>query len=120
MSKALCLLLVLCSHALCGAAEPWDKTDKTLLATGLVLKTVDYFQTQEVARDPDRWEVNPVMGKHPSRGKVNRYFAVSAIVQWGVAHFLPSSWRKPWLGFWIGVSGTNVYRNYRGGVRVHF
>ncbi len=92
--------------------------DTGLLAGGLVLKSIDYAQTSEIADNPDYYEAtNPFLDQDPSQSDVNLYFACSVATQILVAWLLPDKWRKAWLGTWIGVSGINVLHNYRIGVR---
>jgi len=112
----ICLFVfVFCSN--CYAADEWTKTDKALLGASLGLRTIDYLQTKEIARNPNYHETNPCLGRHPTQGQVDTYFLATAIGEIVIAHFLPSKWRRVWLGVWIGVSGACVTYNYTIGIR---
>jgi len=118
MTRAFLAFIVISSVLLCSCAhDPWTKADTALLSAGLGLKAVDYLQTKEVARNANYWETNPVMGANPGQNEIDLYFLASALVQGGVAWFLPSDWRKAYLGCWIGISGRNVFHNHKIGVR---
>ena len=103
------------------AADKWDTTDIALGVSALALTIMDYGQTRYISDNPEQFtERNPLMGKHPSRDDVNLYFAGAAVVGLAVAHFLPSEWRKVWLGGWIAAEGITVYHNDLIGVGVRW
>ena len=111
--KTIAIILILLFIPVMGnAADKWDNTDIGLAASALALRTMDWRQSREIAENPLIFrEINPMLGDHPSTGQVDAYFAVSALAQIGIAHVLPSKWRKIWLSCWIGMSGATVYRN---------
>ncbi len=101
--------------------DPWT-TDQILLQTAsTTLGIIDWGTTLDIASNPDEyWEINPVLGKHPSRGEVNRYFAASVLSKILITHLLPSKYRKWWLGLNIGISGYMVKNNYKIGLKMDF
>lgn len=118
--------LVLATMLACSinahAADTWSTTDKVLAGAFLSSLTADYLQTRQIAREPDRWyeQGNPLLGDQPSASRVNIIFLTSAVVTLGVAHILPSKWRKVLL-----VSGTVIEagfaaHNARIGLKVGF
>ena len=90
--------LVACSIA-AHAADPWSEAQQ---ASGIALGTllvVDYLQTRQIAKQPELYyEINPVLGKHPSLGTVNTYFAGAAILGYLALDALPSDMRSWALG----------------------
>ena len=108
------LILVLIFLSSCA----WNRTDKTIFATGMALKTIDCLQTIEIARNPDYYELNPIIGKHPSEEKVIAYFALGGLAYYLVADWVPEKWRTGWLSFWVGASSVCVFHNYRVGIRI--
>jgi hypothetical protein len=110
---AICLAL-LATQILRGievAAEPltptdqWDQTDKVLATVTLTATLLDWGQTRYIAKhpqpDPNRdpyHEKNPILGKHPSTAKVDRYFVGAIAIGGLIAHHLPSRQRKYFLG----------------------
>lgn len=99
----------------------WDKADYYREAGWQVLHVVDWGQTLEIARNPDRyWEMNPIMGKHPSVGNVNFYMGLSSIAHAAVSVLLPEKIRPYWQWISIGVSGACVINNFNVGLGVKF
>jgi hypothetical protein len=100
------LLLLLISMRAYGA-DKWDKVDLALGATAIISMGMDWRQTKEIASRPDlHREKNQLLGSHPSNNDVDAYFAAAAVITLAVAHFLPSSWRKVWLG---SITAGEIY-----------
>ena len=113
------LLLVPCSvHA--WEIDEWTTQDTILQVTCSALKTVDWLQTREIAVNPRYYETNPILGKYPSRSKVDIYFASTILAHGLVSYLLPHPYRTWWQCCWIGISATNVCHNYRIGIRIGF
>lgn len=108
------LILILCFiPAVATAADPWTKQDVALEATYILLHALDWGQTRQIARAPDRYyeALNPLLGRHPSQGRVDAYFALSTIAHAGITHLLPAKYRPYWQGVTIGISGYCVGLN---------
>lgn len=101
--------------------DPWTTEQKVWAGVSTALILTDWGQTRYIAKNPDRFhETNPLIGRHPSMGEVNRHFALSMAANLAVASLLPSKWRTNWL---MGVSGMQAYfviRNKRLGIRMAF
>ena len=114
-------LIIILSISLPVNADKWRKGEIGLQALSTSLQIIDWGQTLDIADKPDRyWELNPIVGKHPSRGRVNTYFALSIVSNIVTSHFLPSDWRYAWLTSRIVISGYFVNNNYGIGLRVNF
>jgi hypothetical protein len=111
----LLLLLLFCSTAY---ADDWSRADTYREATYLTLHTIDWAQTREIARNPNYYEQNMYLGKHPSIREVDRYFAAMALAHIGVAYILPSEWRTPFQYVTIGVEVGAVVHNYSIGINI--
>ncbi len=105
--------LIILFGAPASAVDKWDRTDCILLGTMVAAEIIDWRQTRRIAEQPDRyWEINPLIGRHPSQDRVDQYFLISAVVKVGIAHVLPSQWRKIWLGIMAaGSVGCVLYNN---------
>ena len=117
------LLIILCLiPAVATAADPWSRRDVALQATYFLFHALDWGQTRQIARAPDRyWEAcNPLLGSHPSQGRVDAYFTLSTLAHAGITHLLPSRYRPYWQGITIGVSGYCVGRNLSIGLGVRW
>lgn len=101
--------------SLCFAG--WNSADtKREILYGL-LHTTDWLQTQEIARNPDYYETNLVLGSNPSVGEVNTYFAMTLIGHVTISYFLPEKHRKIWQFITIGIEAGVVGHNVLIGVR---
>ncbi len=111
------VLLFSCAHY---KPDPWTKNQIALQSFAIGLKAIDWGTTLDLVGRPNYYEMNPILGKYPSRAEINTYFACSALSQILLTHLLPSGSRKWWLGFNIFISGYCVNNNYGVGLRVNF
>lgn len=112
--------LTLSAHA---ADNSWTATDTTLQVTYLTLHAMDWAQTLHIARNPEQYcEMNNFLGEHPSEGRVNSYFALTAIAQTGLTYILPKPWRTGWQVGFIVDRYSYVQHNRRLGIGIslHF
>jgi hypothetical protein len=117
--KLSCRALLLAA-SLVGSAVAQDRPliDRTEAAY-LTLLAIDWSQTRYIAKNPDRFrEINPLLGEHPSLGKVNNYFVASALVNIAAVHYLPERYRKPFQYLTIGFEATTVAHNYSIGIKL--
>lgn len=76
------------------------------------LHGADWAQTRTIAKNPDRfYETNPILGEHPSSGKVNNYFLSTLLAHTLIANSLNSEWRKIFQNAGIGVEAGFSGRN---------
>jgi len=124
MLKSILIIVLgclLCSCATFKNADPWTGEQIVLQSVAAVLKVADWGTTLDIVEKADRYyEVNPVLGKHPSKNEVNKYFMVSMGTQILITHLLPSEYRNWWLGSNILISGYWVKNNYGIGLRINF
>ncbi len=65
-------------------------------------------------------ETNPLLGREPSRSRVNNYFLGAALAHAVVLYSLSSAYRSAWIASGIAVEVAVVGRNKRLGLRVSF
>jgi hypothetical protein len=59
------------------------------------LLIADWKQTRQIARAPDRYfERNPILGNHPSVGRVDTYMFAAGVLHWVIAANLSPKWRQ--------------------------
>ena len=88
--KALLAALLLTAGT-AQAADPWTRQDVALQATYATLHVLDWGQTRYIADHPrEHYERNPILGRHPSRGRVDAYFATTLALHTLVTHLLPA------------------------------
>ena len=91
---------------------------------------MDWGHTRYIAENPDEYyEINPILGDHPDRRKVDIYMAASAIVHPLITGLLPKESEilglklKPraiWQSVSIGLSAGLVMHNFNLGIQMEF
>lgn len=103
------------------AADPWSRQDIGLEVGYQLLHVIDWGQTRQIAKQPDKYyEMNPILGEHPSVGRVDAYMALSGLLHVGVTHFLPKEYRPWFQGITIVIKGGLVAHNFSIGLGVSF
>jgi len=113
----------------------WNKEEVILEAGVLTLHGIDWLQTLKISRNPDRYyeKINRLMGKYPSKGRINTVMGITAVMKVVAVHLLPRDHRFSIFGkrvrikprrivqcTFIGISGYNVGRNYSIGLKFGF
>jgi hypothetical protein len=121
------LILVSCS----AHAEEWKAADYKLLGAATTLLVIDWGQTRNMTRSPlyitrcpdcqaPYYEHNPILGKSPTIGEVDKYFALAILGTAGISYVLPSKYRRYFLGGVIVLETLIVAHNHHIGLRVDF
>jgi hypothetical protein len=122
------ILAFLLFGPLSAFADDWTLPQYSLGAVALAATVVDYGQTRWIAEnchEPIRkgcyGEVNPILGRHPSIGKVNAYFAIVPATQYLIADGLLSGTRRTaFLGVIAGLEIAVTAHNAKVGYRMSF
>jgi hypothetical protein len=120
--KYIIALLTCCCFS-CASLN-WSTQD-TVMQTSLgVLIAADIAQTQHAIIDCYGtnklcgYEMNPILGKHPSSEALFTYNITAFILHLGVSMALPSKYRTIWQSLWLGAEAATVTSNYGNGARV--
>ena len=90
----------------------WTREDTYRQAAFTVLDVIDYSQTMNIAREPDKYkERNPFLGKHPSEAWVTGWFIGTYAVNTAIAMALPPEYRKWFQYISIGAEAGCVASN---------
>lgn len=117
---AIILFLPISAHAY-KFAENWTKTDTAYQGVVITALAVDMAQTLYISNNPNEYyEMNPLLGKHPSNDKVIGYFLSGMVAHTIGAMALPPTYRRIWQCVFIGVEGLVIGHNYSIGVGTHF
>ena len=54
----------------CAAPRPWTKGEKAVLIWSTLATAADAYTTTQALNNPNNCEMNPILGKYPSDGKV--------------------------------------------------
>ena len=105
---------------LLGSPSP-EPVDQILYYSSNMMSIVDWSQTRYIAENPDKyWEVNPLLGKHPSRARVDNYFMSWWIVNQFVARVMPEDFARVYLAGNLMLELTLVDYNVGVGVKCDF
>jgi hypothetical protein len=119
--KTLIILLAAFIVVSCAGRKPLTKSQWVGEAAWQVIHVIDWGQTLSIADNPDKYhEINPLIGKHPSRGRVNTYMLASAALHPLVTYVLPSEYRWYWLGGTLTLSTACVINNNSIGLKIGF
>lgn len=111
-------LLSSCSVA---AGDAWSEDQRKMGAALAAVTIVDWAQTRFIADNPERFhETNLIIGRHPSIGRVDRYFATSMLIGAAVLDALPTEYRDYALRAGLVLEVLVVSNNARIGVGVKF
>ena len=110
MSKWMITGLLFCVSV--ATAEPMSRTDNAWEIAYQVMQVVDWSQTRTIAQHPDRFmEYNPLIGRHPSIGRVDTWMAVGMVSHYVVSRSLNRRWRRTFQVYTtvaeIAVAGNN-------------
>lgn len=85
------------------------------------LLIADWKQTRQIARQPERYfERNPILGRHPSEGRVNSYMLTAGVLHWVISEKLSPKWRERWQLVSLHIQANVVYQNYEIGLGLGF
>lgn len=101
---------------------PWSQRDRALAVGFVTTLLIDAAQTRRLARGGWRGydESNPILGRHPSEGRVNAYTAVAGLAVLGVAAAAPKR-ARPWvLGAALAVEAYALAMMSSRGVAIRF
>lgn len=109
------------AHAWGIDPDPWRRQDIALEVAWQALNLMDWHQTLQIADRPDLYEEkNPLLGKSPSKGRVNWLLPLSSVAHAVIVHHLPRKYRTPFQVISIGWSGKAVRNNWSAGIRISF
>ena len=86
------------------------------LGVALTLWTADFAQTKSIPHNPPFYETNPIIGRHPSEGRINTYFALG----YAVIPFLHHKLGNKYTFVVIGLEANAVRHNARIGLNFNF
>ena len=112
-------------------SDGWTGADTAMEVTWQVLHAVEMGQTLDLARQPDRYyeRFNPLLGTHPTTGKVYAWAAASSLAHAGISYLLPKEvdlWgmkipvRNAFQAVSIAWTTGMVVNNFEVGLRIRF
>ena len=100
--KTLIVILALFIATTASAKDKWTTKNTILQSTFAAVTVIDWAQTLHAARNPDKFtETNPILGSHPSKGRVNAYFPLYIASHTYIATKIDEPYRTLWQSFYI-------------------
>ena len=82
----------------------WTKRDKAAAVFFMAAHTANAISTERHLDGRGNYEINPILGRHPSDRAVNGYFSITGIATMIIVHLYPEL-REPVL---FGYGGINT------------
>ena len=107
--KVTCITLIFFSAGCAG----WSRTEKVLLVASVVMSVADMTTTIEGLNNGG-YELNPIIGKHPSDERFISFMVGSEVLTIILAHYFPE-WRKAILSGKTLINAGCVIHNLNEG-----
>ena len=124
LTKAAVAAMLLIAAAGCTseahAADDFTPAQKYLSAAALAVTVLDWRQTSDIHRHAGMYEMNPLLGRHPTQAEINRYFGLGMLATAAIVYYLPSKYRTAALTFYVVTETAVVGHNVSMGLRVGF
>lgn len=117
MKKIIFILLILLPNF--SYAEDYEQVEWSLGKTAALVVALDWLQTRDIVNKKDKgfYETNPVLGRYPTLGEVNRYFIGLSYIY----YMLNQTQYDEYVNWFIIVEhGYAVANNHRIGIRIKF
>ena len=115
------LTCILVLNSLVASARDWSDDEKLWAVASTVVTVADWATTRDLTRRYNQgyYEHNPILGKHPSTGRVDAYFGITIPVVLLIANEL-DEYRKPWLMSITAIEAVMVGNNLHIGLKMQF
>jgi hypothetical protein len=81
---------------------------------------LDYSQTRDIKNHAGMYEINHILGQHPSDAKIRNYFLAVGVGHYLVTKALPNEYRPYWQWGWIGIELLTIAHNRQIGLQFKF
>ena len=114
-------MLALFSTTTLADNRAWTGEEKAWLGTAAAVTVADWATTRDLSRryNEGYYENNPILGKHPSTGRVDLYFVSAGLLGYAIADNLDEN-RKLFLQAWTAVEIFYTNRNLGIGLKMKF
>lgn len=117
----LMMILGITSNLFAWEPDPWTTQDTVLQGSLVSLSIIDYCQTLEYVKYPERGiEQNPLIGEHPTRKRMILFGATTLTIHTGIAYLLPKQYRTTWQMIGVSIEGFNVMRNFQVSAAIYY
>lgn len=81
---------------------------------------LDYKQSIQIKDHPGMYEVNPLIGSHPTDAHYRNYFITASLLHLGITELMPEKYRTAWQTGGIIVEGIQLGKNKQLGLTIKF
>ena len=67
----------------------WSKSEISWGVASTLATGADFYTTSEMLENPNNYEMNPILGKHPSNSEIFMVLATGQVITLTIAHFFP-------------------------------
>lgn len=85
----LIFLIIVLLFTGCASSRPWTKSEKVAAGYFILGHSADALSTEKMLENPNIYETNLILGKHPSDTKIAIYFSLTGIAALTISHFYP-------------------------------
>ena len=117
------LILLSTTSAYSAEPEPWSDRSKLWAATSAIALANDWATTRDMTQryNEGYHELNPILGRYPSRDRVDLHFLIAIPAVYLIADNIESDLaRTRWLQLVTLIEGTVSLNNIRIGLRFGF
>ena len=110
--KIFSIVIIAIFFAGCATIDvrPWTTGEKVLLGASCLAAVADAYTTTRFLDNPYNYEMNPILGMHPSDTKVVTYMISSQAIMIILAHYFPK-YRSWILGVKTGLNTVGAINN---------
>lgn len=89
--KILNLLIILLLVSSCAHynPRPWTKHEKTALIWSCAASAADMYTTTQFLKEEGTYEINPLLGEHPSDAEVIGVLVTAQVLAIWISHYFP-------------------------------
>lgn len=90
----------------------WTKADIITESIWVGMHYLDWKQTLKLVDDDDFYEMNPILGRNPTKKSVNEWAATTLLAHLAITHFSKAiGMRDHWLGITVVVKSGVILHN---------
>ncbi len=108
----LIFLITILLFTRCASPRPWTKHEKVAAGYFILGHSADALSTEKMLDNLNNYEINPILGEHPSDTKIITYFSFTGIAALTISHFYPEL-RIPLLSIYGTVNFGLAIHNKR-------
>lgn len=122
MKKFLCAILLCFTSAVNAGWQDWTSEQRQWYVASNAMILADWSTTRDLTRRYDEGyrELNPILGSHPSIGRVNVHFVSALIGHYFLTDWLDGDNRTFYLQLITVSEGAITARNLGLGLRLRF